>query len=273
MLLEAYAGCPLCEHAARELGVADCQRHSLWHDGLPTTLQWMQCEACHHVFTRHYWTEQGLAEVFKRAHEGQLAGSGQVSPDAKRAKWLPVVERVVALLGGYQAMLSYQPAASWVDVGCGDGALMMTAADFGFEAVGIDAWHETVARLAALGFRAFQGDFMDKRFDKPLDVLSLMDVLEHLPYPRRALAKAHEMLADGGVLVISLPDLGCSTWRQLDALKANPYWYEIEHHHNFSRRRLMALLEESGFEVADFTIPNRYKAQLEVYALRRHLQP
>jgi hypothetical protein len=34
----------------------------------------------------------------------------------------------------------------------------------------------------------------------------------------------------------------------LDRQKANPYWAEIEHCHNFSRSRLYALLREMGFE-------------------------
>lgn len=45
----------------------------------------------------------------------------------------------------------------------------------------------------------------------------------------------------------------------MDAAKSNPYWMEIEHHHNFSRERLIALLGERGFEVADFGIPYSIK--------------
>jgi protein O-GlcNAc transferase len=44
---------------------------------------------------------------------------------------------------------------------------------------------------------------------------------------------------------------------------------EIEHHHNFSRQRLMASLREHGFEVASFSIPHRYKAQMEIYSVRK----
>jgi hypothetical protein len=36
-------------------------------------------------------------------------------------------------------------------------------------------------------------------------------------------------------------------WLAFDQQNSNPYWAEIEHHHNFSRRRLYALLEECGF--------------------------
>jgi len=52
----------------------------------------------------------------------------------------------------------------------------------------------------------------------------------------------------------------------MDQAKANPYWMEIEHHHNFSRPRLTALPADHGLEVAMFDIPFRYKAQMGIYA-------
>jgi protein O-GlcNAc transferase len=262
-----YEGCPLCGAESTLLGAANCTKHGLWHVALPDTLEWMRCDCCSHVHTRHYWSEAGLVEVFRNAHANQLAG-GSASPDAKRSTWVPVVEKVVRALGGYQGCFADR-APVWVDVGCGDGALNMTAADYGFTAMGLDARQETVDRIQQLGFRAEQGDFMKMKFEGQLDVLSMMDVLEHIPYPRNALLKAAQLLRTGGIVVISLPDLTCSSWKIMDAAKANPYWIEIEHHHNFSRQRLMGLLQECGFRIADFSIPYRYKAQLEIYAVRR----
>ncbi|WP_144728447.1 class I SAM-dependent methyltransferase [Extensimonas perlucida] len=262
----AYEGCPLCGSESTLLGAANCTKHGLWHSALPDTLEWMRCSACNHVHTRHYWSEAGLAEVFRNAHANQLAG-GTASPDAKRATWVPVVEKVIRALGGYQVCFAGSSPV-WVDVGCGDGTLTMTAADYGFAAVGLDARQETVSRIRQLGFRAEQGDFMKMKFEGQLDVLSMMDVLEHIPYPRDALRKAAQLLRPGGVIVISLPDLTCSSWKVMDAAKANPYWIEIEHHHNFSRQRLVALLKECGFDIADFSVPHRYKAQMEIYAVR-----
>ena len=99
VFLVYYPGCPLCSSEYSLLGTADCTRHALWHEPLPKALEWMRCTQCGHVHTRHYWSEAGLAEVFRNAHATQLAGMTD-SPDAKRATWAPVVERVIGLLGG-----------------------------------------------------------------------------------------------------------------------------------------------------------------------------
>jgi 2-polyprenyl-3-methyl-5-hydroxy-6-metoxy-1,4-benzoquinol methylase len=260
-----YQACPLCKGIGASIGTADCTRHPLWHDPLPRFLEWMRCTNCNHVYTRYYWSEEGLKEVFAKANAHQLVGG---EPDTKRTIWAPVVERSLRALGGYRSTMNKEHSPVWIDVGCGDGALIMTAADFGFHAIGLDARADAVARIQALGFSSQQVDFMDLLLDKDVDVISMMDVLEHIPYPTRALEKANKLLRHGGLLVISLPDLASSTWRIMDAMKINPYWMEIEHHHNFSRSLLIILLEAAGFAVVDFAIPYRYKAQMEIYAVK-----
>jgi len=85
--------------------------------------------------------------------------------------------------------------------------LVMAAADYGFAAAGLDTQAEAVGRIRALGVNALQHDFMTVNFEVVLDVLSMMDVLQQLPYPREALRKAAQVLRPGGVLIVSMPDL------------------------------------------------------------------
>lgn len=264
VLQTAYDACPLCTGKSIFIGATDSTGHALWHEGLPPTVEWMRCTHCAHVHTRGYWTEAGLAQVFRFTHSNQQAAASDY-PDAKRATWAGVVDRAIGALGGYCSLFGHRNP-SWVDVGCGDGALLMTASDFGFDALGLDARADTVASIQKLGFNAHRAEFSSARFDGQADVLSMMDVLEHMPYPREALRKAASVLHPHGLIVISLPDSNCSSWRVMDAANSNPYWREIEHHHNFSRQRLMALLDECGFDVVDFAIPLQYKAQMELYA-------
>lgn len=262
-----YPACPLCAGVSAPLGLADCVRHPLWHAPLPRQLAWQRCTACGHVHTRHYWTPAGLQALFRQANESQVAGLSD-RLGLGRAVWSPVVERVVRLFGGYAAFLARSERCRWLDVGCGDGSLVATAADYGFAAHGLDARLEVVRRMQALGLSAELGNLVESAPGEAFDVVSLMDVIEHLPYPRQALARVAALLRPGGLLVISTPDRSASTWVSMDAEGVNPYWQEIEHHHNFSREHLLSLLREGGFRVADFTLPQRYKSQMELYAFR-----
>jgi len=100
-------------------------------------------------------------------------------------------------------------------------------------------------------------------------VISMADVLEHMPYPKAGLKAAHRLLRPGGVLFVSMPNMDSMVWRALDASGSNPYWGEIEHYHNFTRQRLYALLDEHGFSPVHYDISERYRCCMEVIAEKR----
>jgi predicted O-linked N-acetylglucosamine transferase (SPINDLY family)/SAM-dependent methyltransferase len=262
-----YPACPLCQGTSVTLGFANCTTHPLWHEPLPRMIEWMRCPSCGHVHNRSYWNEAGLAQLLVNSHPAGGAAAADI--DAKRATWAPVVDKVIGALGGYAAVVNRDTRPVWVDVGCGEGGLVMTAADCGFAAVGLDRRAEAVSQIKALGFTALQHDFMTLRFEVVVDVLSLMDSLQQMPFPREALRKAAQVLHPGGVLVISAPDLTSSSWKAMSDASLNPYWTELEHLHHFSRDQLIALLREHEFEIVGFAIPNRHKAQMEIYAVRK----
>jgi len=267
-LQETYLVCPLCQSTSETLGFANCTGHALWHAALPPTLEWMKCASCGHVYTRQYWTSAGLAEVTRKADANRLVIAAD-SHDAQRTAWAPVVERVVKLLGGYRAVLGSDHQPTWVDARCGDGSLLMLAADNGFASAGLDVRLEPVTRIRQLGFNAVNQDFMTHLFDSTFDVISMMDMLEHVAYPQDALRKAAQLLRPGGILVLGLPDLSASSWKSMDANGTNPYWQELESYHHFTRKRLIDLLVECDFEVIDLAISNRYRAYMELYAQRK----
>jgi len=99
-------------------------------------------------------------------------------------------------------------------------------------------------------------------------VVSMADFLEHLPFPKPALASAHRLLERDGMLFLSAPNMDTVSWRILDRDRRNPYWSEIEHYHNFTRRRLYALLAEAGFAPVWYGVSRRYVCGMEVIARR-----
>jgi protein O-GlcNAc transferase len=263
-----YDSCPLCAGGSVTLGFANAAGRGLWHEPLPRTIEWMRCPTCGHVHNRHYWTPAGFAELH-RAAAGATTADPPAAMEAERASWAPVVRTALGLLGGHRAVMGRSERPIWVDVGCGSGVLMMTAGDFGFAAVGLDSRADVVARLRTHGFNALQHEFMQLKFEVVLDVLSLTEVLEQMPDPLPALRKAAQILRPGGVLIVRTPDLGGSGWKLMEAQTVNPYWTDLARHHLFTRVRLLALLQETGFDVADLALPDRGRAQIELYALRR----
>jgi hypothetical protein len=96
----------------------------------------------------------------------------------------------------------------------------------------------------------------------------MADVLEHTPYPIATLERAHEMLDERGVLFLSCPNRESSSWREMDRKSMNPYWYEIEHYHNFSRKSLMSMLRKCKFLPVNYSVSQRYISCMEIIAVK-----
>jgi protein O-GlcNAc transferase len=111
--------------------------------------------------------------------------------------------------------------------------------------------------------------FEEYQPDQPFDVISMADVLEHMPFPKQALHHAWDVLRPDALLFLSMPNADSFVWQLSTRNGTNPYWGEIEHYHNFGRRRLYALLDECGFQAVRYGVSFRYFACMEVIARKR----
>ena len=249
-----YENCPLCGGLNQPLLEADCTRHALYQSKLPKTIQWLICSDCKHVYTDGYWTPDALNLIFSKTHDNQRVGH-----DMELGRYVSseIVEKVIK--GGKER-------GRWLDVGFGNGALMFTAAEYGFEASGLDLRPDNVEAMKETGFNAHCSDITDFNDDQFYDIISMADCLEHMPYPKKGLAAARDLILRGGVLFLSMPNLSAPLWDYLNKTKANPYWGEIEHFHNFSKERLYDLLRETRFSPISYGVSKRYRACMEVVA-------
>lgn len=252
-----YTNCPLCKspklHSLREV---DCSKHDMWVPGIPETIHWMRCGDCAHVFTSHYWTKAGLDLLLAKTYAEQTPGIGVESQRPTSAR---IIEKVIEQ-GSH--------CGSWLDVGFGNGSLLLTANEYGIPAFGIDIRPDSVAALRRLGIKCDCCEIADIKEDNRFSCISFCDVLEHMPDPKAALVKAFNLLKLRGTLFVSMPNMDAPVWSYLDAQGENPYWTELEHLHNFGRRRMLALLTEVGFSHVRYGISQRYRACMELTAIK-----
>lgn len=253
----AYERCPLCDGADIPYQIeARVSEHPLYKPELPPTVKWRSCTGCGHVFTEGHLTPEARDIVLASTLPHQQVGNDAAGRRVAAAR---IVARVA----------SHAPGGEWLDVGTGNGALLFTAAEWGYGVVGTDLRIDNVEMLLRLGYKAVWNDIADIEGAGRFNVISMAGSLPQAAFPRRSLAAAHRLLRPGGVLFVSMPNMDTIVWRILDASGANSHWGDIEHCHVFTRARLAKLLEAEGFRVVAYDIGEDGPTTMEMIAVKR----
>ncbi len=139
-----------------------------------------------------------------------------------------------------------------LDIGAATGYFMKIAIDAGYKVTGIDISAVASEKGKKNGLNIFPGTietFYSR--SKKFNVITLLDVLEHVEDPRRHIKLCAKMLDKDGIIVINTPDSGSPFARLL-----GKRWHLIvppEHIYYFNRKSLIKLLDEEGFEIVTST--------------------
>ena len=136
-----------------------------------------------------------------------------------------------------------------LDVGCGYGFFSREAAAAGFEVTAIElaSAERAIARSIA-GIDPLNIPF--EEFEAPAasySAILMSQILEHALDVHAWLAKAHELLHEGGVIAIALPNFGSLIRRVLQ--ENDPFVTPPAHLNYFDHRNLGLLLGRAGFTV------------------------
>lgn len=136
-----------------------------------------------------------------------------------------------------------------LDIGCGDGSFLEALnATVNIEMHGLEMEGESANRCARkkdihLTVEAFKKDLF-----KPnsFDVVSLIHVFEHLPYPRNTILELNKIVKPNGLLFIEIPNINSL---QFKLFKSN--WFHLDpprHLNMMDPKSLILELEKAGFE-------------------------
>jgi 2-polyprenyl-3-methyl-5-hydroxy-6-metoxy-1,4-benzoquinol methylase len=93
-----------------------------------------------------------------------------------------------------------------LDVGAAQGALLEEALRMGFDAEGIDHCESNVREACGKGLKVRHGAAEDLDALAAFDVITMIDIIEHVPNPLHLLRAAHRALKPGGEVVVYTPN-------------------------------------------------------------------
>lgn len=153
------------------------------------------------------------------------------------------------------------PHATVLDIGCGGGFLTLALIRAGFRCTGLDVAESVLASGRARDVEKkanwIVGDALNLPFEKhSFDAVCIMDVLEHVPDPRRAVQEALRVLKPGGTFLFHTFNRTPMAW--LFAAKGLDWFLRDSqtHVHDWKMfikpRELESWIQSEGFSVSEW---------------------
>jgi 2-polyprenyl-3-methyl-5-hydroxy-6-metoxy-1,4-benzoquinol methylase len=222
--------CPFCE--SRD--VSDFMRAPDRFHLRSELYRLMRCSKCTCIWVADPPTPEEMARHYDEDYHRAISAAGEGSAELR---W--VNQR--------NAIFRHKSGGAILDIGCSSGGFLSTMKPPAWTRFGIEMEASTAERCRKnTGAEVFTGDAFDAPFPpNSFDVVTTLDVLEHVYQPREFLAKIYQWLKPGGIYYTMLPNI--DAW---EARLLGSYWYGLElprHLFHFSPRSLSALAKSSNF--------------------------
>ena len=208
----------------------------------------VRCKQCATVFINPVPDPESLADFYDDLGDDYFLNPDQLALDHSPEKYI----KEIAFLKRVYKKFSQKTIQGerLLEVGCATGSFLVAAREMGFSQIqGLDVSKPAIQHARSLGLEAVAEDFTttDRYPAGSYDVIIMWALLEHLADPRSFIRRAYKLLADGGILLASVPN--CNS---LSAKLLGTRYRMVNHLHlnYFTPKSLGILLGKEGFQWA-----------------------
>lgn len=211
----------------------------------------MRCSSCSLVYVTPRLSGQALVDVYDEGYwkSADPKSRGYADYAREAALYLRTFEKRMALVAGW-----LRPASRVLDVGCAAGYFLRVAQRHGHDVYGVEL-SPAISReaVAALGAERIHTGTLDEAIagkgfaPGSFDLVTMWDVVEHLPDPQHVLRAIRTLLKPDGALLIETQNVA-SRWARLLGKRWHHYKHD-EHLYHFDPVTIRRLLDDCGFRV------------------------
>ncbi len=165
--------------------------------------------------------------------------------------WTEVYKRYYNLIGKYISQKNI------LDIGSGPGYFLKIGQGLGWETLGFEPSIQAFEYSKKLGLNIINDFFSSEKAEiyGKFNVVSAIDVMEHLPDPFFFLNEVKKVLSENGLLFLILPnDYEPSQNLLRNKMGFKPWWVAPPHHINYLNfKSIQDLLNKNGFKILEVT--------------------
>lgn len=229
-------------HACLVCGEDKAERFSIYFDGF---IKLFRCHTCSFVAQYPGPGKDARVDSYREYYDLAFLDQGK--------EWM-YPEREQVLHDIARRIHDVHPSGKLLDVGCGDGLFLAQAKKFGYTCFGIeDSADLSGYAKKKTGATVLTGQYNADSFPPhSFDVISFIQVVEHLPDPISVLGIVRQHLAPNGLLVIEVPSIHAPHFLaySLTGMKKfvdNPHGIIDCHIGYYTPRTMRQLTDTAGF--------------------------
>jgi len=230
--------CGLCGNSERELKFEDgpfsvviCTRCGLTY----VTPRLSDASLLSDVYNETYWNSQAAKN------------HGYTDYRADEALYLKTYRRRMSVVRRH-----FPEPGRVLDVGCAAGFFLSVMKDAGWDVTGLEP-SDAIRKHARdlIGAENVRGELLGEAELEPgsFDLITMWDVIEHIPDAVGALRSAGQLLAPGGKLLIETQNVDSRAAKVLG--KRWQHYKHAEHIYHFNPSTMKDLLGQAGFEILE----------------------
>ena len=224
-----------------EVGCRICSSENIVLYRIENGLRMMKCCNCKLIFTDQSQLQDYNSEFNWWDDLGTVNEKEVYRQSAYKPFMVYVLEKILP-------KLIHRDNLKGLDIGCGAGTFLKVLHNAEVKAYGLDSSKSIISKITQEGFADVRGQLLTDELyeDNFFDMITLWNVLEHVPNPEEIIRLCYKKLNDGGILFVKVPNIAFHG--PFSKIFKTDLFPNV-HLFNFSVKSINILFNKSGFKL------------------------